>query len=214
VTVNGRTVSTDADGFYSTRSVRDDACNALDYLYEIVVRAPGYRDFIGRMYQSLVSGTRVRNVALELQAGATVRTPSGTVTPTPSPRPERTGDLGTIEIRGQVYDASVGPDAAIAGASVSYYSPEGSGTTSTGTQGEFSFQLFLHDTDTVRVSVEAAGFHSAEEYFDAIALWFERRPIEIGLEPLSKALDGNVSRARLHGAVRMDHSAPVACATT
>jgi cell division septation protein DedD len=65
VTVNGRTVATDAQGFYSTTSVKDDVCSGLDYLYEIAVHAPGYRDFIGRMYQSLVPGPRVQNVALE-----------------------------------------------------------------------------------------------------------------------------------------------------
>jgi hypothetical protein len=65
VTVNGTTASTDAEGLYSTTSVKDEVCNGLDYLYEIAVRAPGYRDFIGRMYQSLVPGTRVQNVELE-----------------------------------------------------------------------------------------------------------------------------------------------------
>lgn len=64
VTVNGKTVTTDGEGFYSTTSVKDVTCNALDYLYEIAVRAPGYSEFIGRMYQSLVPGTRVQNVAL------------------------------------------------------------------------------------------------------------------------------------------------------
>lgn len=64
VTVNGKTVTTDAEGFYATTSVEDEVCNGLDYLYEITVRAPGYADFVGRMYQSLVPGPRIQNVAL------------------------------------------------------------------------------------------------------------------------------------------------------
>jgi hypothetical protein len=65
VTVNGTTVTTDAEGDYSTTSVKAEVCNALDYLYEIAVVAPGYRRFVGRMYQSQVPGTRVQDVALE-----------------------------------------------------------------------------------------------------------------------------------------------------
>lgn len=64
VTVNGTMATTDANGSYSTTSIKDEVCNGLDYLYEITVTATGYATFAGRMYQSLAPGRRVQHVEL------------------------------------------------------------------------------------------------------------------------------------------------------
>lgn len=65
VSVNGTTVSTDKDGFYTAVSSRDEVCHPLDYLYEIAVSAPGYHSYLGHAYQSLTGGVRVQDVSLE-----------------------------------------------------------------------------------------------------------------------------------------------------
>lgn len=45
----------------------------------------------------------------------------------PSPTPQRTGDLGTKEVHGRVFDAEHGPSAGVAGIQVRYWAPGGYG---------------------------------------------------------------------------------------
>lgn len=94
----------------------------------------------------------------------------GTPTATPTQTPQRTGDLGTKEVHGRVYDTDRGIDAGIAGATVSYAAPGGSGTVETDSEGAFAFTLFLHDTDLVRVGAAAPEFHSAEVRLTGVQL--------------------------------------------
>jgi hypothetical protein len=119
-----------------------------------------------------------------------------TATPTPTQTPQRTGDLGNKEVHGRVYDTDRGIDAGLAGATVSYAAPSGSGAVETDSEGAFAFSLFLHDTDLVRVGAAAPGFHSAEVRLTGIQLWY-LAGIDIGLEPSERTLfriTGRVSR--------------------
>jgi hypothetical protein len=104
---------------------------------------------------------------------------TATATPTATPTPQRTGDLGIKEVRGQVYDMD-GGNAGIAGASVSYSSPYGSGAVQTAAHGYFAFSLFLHDIELITVSVTAPGYQGAELHIDAYELW-SRASLDIGL---------------------------------
>jgi len=85
---------------------------------------------------------------------------AGTTTPTP-------GDLGWGTIHGKVTDAVTGTP--IFGATVicddnSYTSPHPcSGTTVTDTNGMFVFAaIFFHDTDTIKLTVQAPGYQTQE----------------------------------------------------
>jgi hypothetical protein len=64
VTLNGAAVGTDASGAYSIRSIRDEVCTGLDYLYEFSVRAPGYRTFVEMFYRTPFPSTATRDVTL------------------------------------------------------------------------------------------------------------------------------------------------------
>ncbi len=139
--------------------------------------------------------------ALTIVRGTAGSSPSATPTPTPSPRPQRTGDLGTKVVHGKVYDASVGPSTPLAGATVRYahYSPVnpgGSGSLVTGADGQYAFDLFLHDTDAIQFTVEAPGFRTATAYTGGYELWsgpapdFAMIPLggEIEVDPVGETL--------------------------
>ena len=117
-------------------------------------------------------------------AGATIPTPTPTATATP--RLQRTGDLGTEEVTGRVYDAQRGIDAGIADATVSYTAPGGSGAVQTDANGAFAFSLFLHDTDLVTVRALAPGFHASEVRIMGVGLWFQTS-LDFGLEPVERS---------------------------
>lgn len=120
------------------------------------------------------------------------------LTPTPtataSPTPQRTGDLGTKVVAGHVYDASFGPGAGIAGATVR----SGAGPVTTDAQGDFVVTLFLRDTDTVVFSASAEGFAPGDAHFTGAQLWFLQGPVEIGLVPLD---NGYTVSGIVHGDV-------------
>jgi len=111
---------------------------------------------------------------------ATTATPSPTATASPQP----TGDLGTKDLVGHVFDASFGPGAAVANATVEITAPGYVGHNSTTAQGEFFATLFLHDTDTVTFDVSAEGFAGRAVHYTGLQLWFLQEPLEIGLTPL------------------------------
>jgi hypothetical protein len=103
--------------------------------------------------------------------------PIQTSTPTP---------VGTWEmvIEGMIYDLSTGKP--ISGASISYvvvhsFFPEiqegRPNTTISDENGKFSLPMIVHDTDNIRIVVEAPGFRSYEEKLDL----FGDRSLNIGL---------------------------------
>ena len=120
----------------------------------------------------------------------------GSPTPTPTQTPQRTGDLGTKAVHGRVYDTERGIDAGIAGATVSYAAPSGTGSVQTDGDGDFAFSLFLHDTDLVVVGAAAPGFHASEVRLPGLQLWFQSE-IDLGLEPIGRTafrIAGRVQR--------------------
>lgn len=112
----------------------------------------------------------------------------GTATPT------REGTW-TTTIDGFVYDFSSSTDTAVSGATVRYeivlsYFPEiqegFEQTTTTDSRGDFTLPMIVHDTDNIRVVVEAPGFMPFEENFVGVDLVAGKSFI-IGLEPQSSA---------------------------
>jgi hypothetical protein len=110
-----------------------------------------------------------------------------TPTPTASPTPQRTGDLGIVEVRGRVYDASCAEQTGIAGATVRH-GGSGAGSVETDASGNFAFSRSLHDTDAVRIEVSAVGFTSEERVYGAVELAYGG-PLAFGLTPLSGLIE-------------------------
>jgi cysteine-rich repeat protein len=124
-------------------------------------------------------------VTLTCQASAQA-TPTETLT-LASATPVPTGDLGYRNVGGVVYDASQGPTAPIAGAAVTYtqlsFLHPGSGLATTGSDGHYAFQLYLHDTDSITFKASAAGFHVGSATFRGLDLWSRLEPIDFALDP-------------------------------
>ena len=117
---------------------------------------------------------------------AVVVAPRTAVATTPTQTP--LGDLGTKQITGRVYDAMRGSAAGIAGAEVEYrrlatLGGGMSGTVATDASGDFAFELFLHDSDTIIIAASAEGFAPEELVFNGYGLWVAP-PLSIGLLPL------------------------------
>jgi hypothetical protein len=100
--------------------------------------------------------------------------------------------VGTWEmvIKGMIYDQSKGKP--ISGASISYivvhsYFPEIQegrlNKTISNEHGEFSLPMIVHDTDNIKILMEAHAFISFEERLDL----FGSRSLNIGLTPLATA---------------------------
>jgi len=117
-------------------------------------------------------------------------TPMPIVTATPTP-------VGTWEtvIDGRIYDEQTDPGKPIVGASItydvlhSYFSVLQGGRpnkTITDELGEFVLPVIVHDTDVIRILVEAQGYLSYEERLGGIDLVPGRR-IEVGLTKLLTA---------------------------
>jgi len=132
-------------------------------------------------------------VSTETPERATV-TATQTEQPTETPTPLPVGTWETV-IEGIVYDQSRGPGNPIAGVSVSYnvvhsYFAElqqgRPNQTVTDAQGAFSLPVMVHDTDSIRVRIEAQGFISYEEKLVGVDL-FGGRNFDIGLTPLVAA---------------------------
>lgn len=112
----------------------------------------------------------------------------GTATPTPE-------GTWTTSVDGFVYDFSTSTDTPVSGATVRYevvlsYFPEIQDgfeqTTTTDARGEFTLPMIVHDTDNIRVVVEAPGFAPFEENFVGVDLVAGKSFI-IGLVPQSSA---------------------------
>lgn len=113
-------------------------------------------------------------VVLFLTACATPEaapTPTSIPTPTPTTAPTSTPDPCTgwkCAVTGVVYAGRAQPGNELAGATItlhhtSYCSPtRGEHQAETGPDGSFEFgDVFLHDTDRIRITVESEGYESA-----------------------------------------------------
>ncbi|MCB8975851.1 MAG: carboxypeptidase regulatory-like domain-containing protein [Ardenticatenaceae bacterium] len=107
-----------------------------------------------------------------------------------TPTPTREGTW-TTAIDGFIYDFSATTDSPLADAIVRYeivlsYFPEIQDgfeqQTNTDSQGEFNLPMILHDTDNIRVVVEADGYVPYEENFVGIDL-VPGKTLTIGLQP-------------------------------
>ena len=100
-------------------------------------------------------------------------------------------------IEGVIYDKSVGFDQPVSGATVryivvhSYFMELQQGRTNkteTNKEGKFFLPVMVHDTDRVRILIEARGFVSYEENLIGVDL-FGGKNYVIGLNPLTKATE-------------------------
>ena len=110
--------------------------------------------------------------------------PMKTSTPTPP------GTWKTV-IEGMIYDRLTGPGKPIVGATISYdvihsYFPElqegKPNKTTTDQLGRFVLPVMVHDTDSIRILVEAQGYIPYEERLVGVDL-FGGRNFDIGLTP-------------------------------
>ena len=125
------------------------------------------------------SSTPVPNHETSTPANTTATQPLQTPTPTP---------VGTWEmvIEGMIYDQSTSKP--ISGATISYivvhsYFPEiqegRPNKTISDAQGKFTLPMIVHDTDNIRIRVEANGHISYEEKLDLMG----DRSLNLGLTP-------------------------------
>ena len=105
------------------------------------------------------------------------------------------GDLGAREVRGRVYDLTGGPDALIAGATLSYASESGGGLVSSNDRGQFAFTLVLNDADHVRITATTRGYEPATITLSARDVVYRFAAVELGLVPVqsSHRISGHLS---------------------
>ena len=118
-------------------------------------------------------------------------TTTQTIQPIKTSTPTPMGTWKTV-IDGMIYDRLTEPGKPIVGASISYnvlhsYFAElqegRSNKTITDELGEFALPVIVHDTDSIRILVEAQGYISYEERLVGVDLLFGRS-FDIGLTPL------------------------------
>jgi hypothetical protein len=118
-------------------------------------------------------------------------TTTQTIQPIKTSTPTPVGTWKTV-IDGMIYDKLTGPGKPIVGASISYNVlhsyfaglQEGRpNKTITDQLGEFALPVIVHDTDSIRIVVEAQGYVSYEERLVGVDLLFGRS-FDIGLTPL------------------------------
>jgi len=132
-----------------------------------------------------------------------------TATPTRGPSPAPTGELGARTLTGQVRDPDGNP---LAGVGVSYRhtSPVpgrgSSGAVTTDLDGFYRITLFLHDSDTVTISVRVTGYRTASITASGTQVFFGQVNLNFRLVPNCPAdCDGDtqVSVAELVTAVNI-----------
>jgi hypothetical protein len=117
---------------------------------------------------------------------ASPTTPAILITRTPT-------TIGTweTEISGVIFDRSAGPERPISGATITYdvlhtyYAGLQEGRpnqTSSDEYGKFSLAVMVHDTDSIRILVEAQGYKPFEQKFTGVDLVVGKR-LEVGLSP-------------------------------
>jgi hypothetical protein len=126
--------------------------------------------------------------------GQVTSTATQTAQPVETSTPMPVGTWETV-LDGVIYDQSTGPDNPIVGASISYIVvhsyfmelQEGRpNKTVTDGRGEFSLPVIVHDTDNIKVLIEAQGFDPYEEMLVGVDL-FGGKSLEIGLVPTGTA---------------------------
>ena len=136
--------------------------------------------------------TLILNACIELSDDNAL--PPGAEFETATPTP--VGSWETV-IEGVVYDKSVGSDQPVSGATVryivvhSYFMELQQGRinkTKTNNEGKFFLPVMVHDTDRVRILIEAKGFVSYEENLVGADL-FGGKNYMIGLNPLTEATE-------------------------
>ena len=97
----------------------------------------------------------------------------------------------TCSLEGVVYSGSVSPGNELEGVAVhlsqhSYCSPASEKPdTITGAEGEFSFPVYLHDTDTFWIEIEAEGYEPVRQSIGGFdCLYCSCPPIEIVMQPV------------------------------
>ena len=131
---------------------------------------------------------------LDLDLGR-VQTKRPTKVPRASPATATPPGTWEMVIWGTVYDASSGLDKPVAGARVTYdqysYQGGGIGFVVSDERGRYEFALLVHDTDTLAISVEEAGFAPYSQRSTGMALYAggRERRIDLGLTPLSETMD-------------------------
>lgn len=120
--------------------------------------------------------------------------PSGVEFETATPTP--VGSWETV-VEGVIYDKSEGPGRPVSGAIVryivvhSYFMELQQGRINkaeTDEEGKFILPVMVHDTDRVRIMIEAQGFVSYEENLVGVDL-FGGKNYMIGLNPITKATE-------------------------
>src|SRR6185369_7846970 len=101
---------------------------------------------------------RSLGIALVVFAAALAIPPAASCATTPSPTPSFTPTPRVVEIPGRIFDASVGPNSGIAGASVEYAQQGVTASLLTDDQGEFAFTLTVPDSQDLIVRASAVGF--------------------------------------------------------
>jgi hypothetical protein len=160
-----------ADGLYRLQlPVRDE-----DELI-IIARAPGYLPSMARLH-----GKQLNQYGSRLNFGLV--TADG-------PAPTLPGALGTIQLRGIVYNATRGLKDPIVNARVmivnrSVVRPEAQLDAATSISGTFLIPVALHTTDQVEVTIAAGGYQTATLSKSAAEL-VKNPQLSIGLRPAPK----------------------------
>jgi len=120
-----------------------------------------------------------------------VATPTWTPAPIPTgtPTPPPAGDIGWRKVKGVVYAEAATPGHELAGASVecsqfSYIPRKGSCApyrTTTGPDGAFEFDVFVHDTDTITLAAQKPGYGSAERRILGVDCFGSCSPVDLVL---------------------------------
>ncbi len=114
-------------------------------------------------------------------------TATATLTPTRTPLPDRID----IEVRGFVYDASLGPSAPIVGATVtwvdsSHLDTSGSGSAISNDEGRYFLSFYAHEGDVITLAAAAGDFEPLIVQPYPSDLWHSGR-VDFPLQPLAMA---------------------------
>jgi hypothetical protein len=121
------------------------------------------------------------------QVATPTRTPAPKPTGTPTPPPA--GDIGWRKVKGAVYAEAATPGHALAGALVecsqfSYVPRQGSCApyrVTTGPDGAFEFDVFVHDTDTITLAAQKSGYEPAKRRIVGVDCFGSCPPVDLVL---------------------------------
>jgi len=163
IMVRGQSLWSDAAGDFAF----DLQLAPTDVVHIGVYGPTGWSDTDLDLEAPLLTGVTSLDIGLQRLDSPPTPTPIATTAPTPW----RTGDLGIKHVGGRVYGEGGGSDAGIAGATVSY----GAGVATTDANGDYAFDIFVHDTDAWTLRAEAPGYIPLERPYTGAELWFAGR---------------------------------------